>query len=196
MRGATPSDDPEIGRILWAAFGSKMRAFLGDRAANAYLIADLFREGALRRECTRVATNGDAVLGVCLVRLPDAPCGSVGRMARVALRHAGLWRMPWAMAGLLMFDEPARPAVAMISLLAVAPAARGRGGGSALLRAVEAEARARGLSRLGLQVIENNPARNLYARHGFRTVRTHRIPRPIAALLGYAAFDHMEKRLV
>jgi ribosomal protein S18 acetylase RimI-like enzyme len=56
--------------------------------------------------------------------------------------------------------------------MGVATAARRRGIGEALLRAVIDEARARGLRRIVLEVLEQNePARRLYERLGFEHVR-------------------------
>jgi GNAT superfamily N-acetyltransferase len=60
----------------------------------------------------------------------------------------------------------ARPLI-NIHDLAVAPGHRGRGIGARLLAAVEHKARELGCCRLTLEVLENNPARHLYARVGF-----------------------------
>jgi ribosomal protein S18 acetylase RimI-like enzyme len=58
--------------------------------------------------------------------------------------------------------------VRQIQGLAVARAARGRGTGRALVRAVCAEARRRGAVRITLRVLSHNtPARALYASEGF-----------------------------
>jgi ribosomal protein S18 acetylase RimI-like enzyme len=54
-------------------------------------------------------------------------------------------------------------------VLAVRPAARGGGIGTALLRAAIAEAASRGVA-LWLDVRETNPAQQLYQRLGFRRV--------------------------
>jgi ribosomal protein S18 acetylase RimI-like enzyme len=51
--------------------------------------------------------------------------------------------------------------------IAVAPAARGRGIGSALLIAIAVHARERGFPALSLSVEADNPAVRLYARTGF-----------------------------
>lgn len=56
---------------------------------------------------------------------------------------------------------------AELLLLAVAPAARRRGVGGALLRAVIAEARGRGMAKLHLEVRAGNAAIALYAAAGF-----------------------------
>lgn len=52
--------------------------------------------------------------------------------------------------------------------IAVAPEARGRGVGGALLAALMDAARAQGCRALSLSVDRGNPARRLYERHGFR----------------------------
>ncbi len=197
IRAASPADFPELGRILWAAFGGKMRPFLGDRPGrNAALLADLFAARGLAPESARVAADArDKPLGVCLLRQPGVPYAALGPIARTALRHFGLWGGLRAFLGLCLFDERLRADTCVISLLAVAPEARGRGVGGALLGAAEAEALGRGLGRLALDVIEDNPAKSLYLRRGFRTTRTHRVPAPLARLFGFSRFDHMEKPL-
>ena len=60
--------------------------------------------------------------------------------------------------------------------LAVAPAARGRGIGEALLRHAFAQLYARGVQRVGLKVDAHNPtsALRLYERVGMRTVKRYR----------------------
>ncbi len=63
-----------------------------------------------------------------------------------------------------MFDEEE------LLLFAVLPQYRGKGLGAALLGAVIADANARGISRLFLEMRRNNPAGKLYARFGFRTI--------------------------
>jgi ribosomal protein S18 acetylase RimI-like enzyme len=55
--------------------------------------------------------------------------------------------------------------------IAVEPACRGRGVGTALLEALVAQARAGGFYALSLSVEEDNPAIGLYERIGFKRVR-------------------------
>ncbi|TDU91147.1 ribosomal protein S18 acetylase RimI-like enzyme [Kribbella voronezhensis] len=58
--------------------------------------------------------------------------------------------------------------VLMVGGLAVAPTARRRGVGSALLEAVEAEGRRRGARKISLNVFGvNTEAQRLYAKHGY-----------------------------
>jgi ribosomal-protein-alanine N-acetyltransferase len=55
-------------------------------------------------------------------------------------------------------------------LFAIAPEFRRQGLGHALLSHVIAEAKARGVQRMFLEMRRNNPAGHLYSAHGFRTV--------------------------
>ena len=58
----------------------------------------------------------------------------------------------------------------------VAPEARGKGVGTALLKAVYAEARARGYQQVRLDVIDTNPrARALYLQEGFKELGTRQV---------------------
>ncbi len=63
---------------------------------------------------------------------------------------------------------PANDHVLHVEAVVVAAAARGRGVGSALVEAGVAEARSRGVLKLGLRTLSNNAAAlSLYGRHGF-----------------------------
>lgn len=52
--------------------------------------------------------------------------------------------------------------------LAVLPEARGKGIGRKLIEAVTQKAKSMGCCKVTLEVLENNPARNLYEREGFQ----------------------------
>jgi ribosomal-protein-alanine N-acetyltransferase len=59
-------------------------------------------------------------------------------------------------------------------LIAVRPDERGRGIGGALLERLVAAARARGVTRLFLEMRDGNSAESLYRRHGFASVGRRR----------------------
>jgi ribosomal protein S18 acetylase RimI-like enzyme len=83
---------------------------------------------------------------------------------------AAWWRyFPSSAPGYGFLDE-ATPELS----IAVLPGHRGRGIGTALLKALESEARERGLDRLSLSVERENPAVALYKRVGFRAVQSDR----------------------
>jgi ribosomal-protein-alanine N-acetyltransferase len=94
----------------------------------------------------------------------------------------GVIAMPGVRLTLAMLDDaPAGFALvrsvageAELLLLAVAPGARRRGVGTALLRSVIADAVAGGVSDLHLEVRAGNEAVRLYAEHGFRKVGERR----------------------
>jgi len=77
---------------------------------------------------------------------------------------AAWWRYFQAEAPGYGFVDEATPEISA----AVLPAHRGRGIGSALIRALEAEARDRGIGRLSLSVERDNRAAALYRRLGFK----------------------------
>lgn len=66
------------------------------------------------------------------------------------------------------FVDPDTPELA----IAVVESQRGSGIGSSLLRALHGAARDRGVERLSLSVAAGNPARRLYAEHGYVPVDT------------------------
>jgi ribosomal-protein-alanine N-acetyltransferase len=67
------------------------------------------------------------------------------------------------------------PHEAYIQTIAVAPAAQHRGVGTALLERLIDETGSRGIGRLDLEVrADNEPAKQLYARHGFTEIAIRR----------------------
>ena len=71
--------------------------------------------------------------------------------------------------GVLLFDAGTEPGAVELSYLGLVPGARGRGWGDALVRAAVRFAARDGAAALTLSVdARNDPARGLYARHGFR----------------------------
>jgi ribosomal protein S18 acetylase RimI-like enzyme len=94
--------------------------------------------------------------------------GDFGIVAEEGAKPLGAawWRYFQAGAPGYGFVDESTPEVSA----AVLPAYRGRGVGTALLRALEHEAREQGIKRLSLSVEGDNPAAALYKRLGFRPV--------------------------
>lgn len=146
--------EAKLGPVLGR--GDRARAFLADCLVPEKAVAALTRDG-------------EALLGVA--GLQDAQGGFVGGGFAELIRHYGVLGGPARGLLLSVLEREARPGVLQMDGICVAPEARGRGVGGALLRAVAAEARTRGLGEVRLEVVDTNPrAAALYRRHGFREV--------------------------
>ncbi len=146
----------ELRRHEWALFRSlRLRALAESPDAFAQTLAD-----AQSRPDSYWIRLAESVTG---------PSGQIMLIAEEADRPAGL------VFGLL---DPTQPATGRVGGMWVDPEARGRGVGAALLDAVVAWARARGLQRLELWVTEgNSAAARLYRGAGFGdTGRRDRLP--------------------
>ena len=172
----------------FAAFWPKLRNVLGhDRFAA---VADLAAQG-LRVDRAIAAHDGARLLGVTGFKRGGA--GLVDLTPCDLRRLFGWWGGSWRGVALGLLDRHERPGELLMDGICVAEFARGRGIGTRLLAAVEAEARREGASRLRLDVIDTNPrARALYERQGFRAARTRRMG-PLGALFGFSAATEMHK---
>jgi ribosomal protein S18 acetylase RimI-like enzyme len=91
----------------------------------------------------------------------------VARASQTVIGCVGLRLLPGTPGRPGGLDEPG--GVGEVTRVFVAPAARGRGVGTLLMRAVEDAARGHGLTRLRLDTrTELTEARRLYARHGYQ----------------------------
>lgn len=138
----------------------------------------------MTRLTVRPATPADADLIVTLVEelaiFEEAPPGTVKLTASAVRLHAFgprprfealIGELDGAVAGLLLFFETfstwtATPALHVEDFF-LREAARGKGLGGALIRALSKLAIERGCARIGLNVLHWNPARGFYERHGF-----------------------------
>lgn len=68
----------------------------------------------------------------------------------------------------------AAPGEEELLLIATVPEQRGKGIGAAMIALLADDARARGATRLFLEMRENNPAASLYQRHGFTPIGRRR----------------------
>ena len=93
----------------------------------------------------------------------------------------------------LMFINEAEADEYFINTVAVLPDFQGQGIGTHLLMYAEEKAKAERLRKCALSVeIDNNRARSLYERLGYRVVKTTKLNR-LEQRIGYKGFYHMVK---
>lgn len=170
LRDALPADIPAAARTLAAAFDDypwTRWSIPEDRHAERLEeLQSIYLEHAL--SCGVVLVS-EGVDGVAALLPPHAPAPADAVQARIVRLLGDRFET------FLSVELPPRPPEAWeLATLGVAPSARGRGVGSALL--------AEGLRRVdaagGSCVLETSDARNveLYSRHGFAVTETTRIP--------------------
>ncbi|MEM7567109.1 MAG: GNAT family N-acetyltransferase [Pseudomonadota bacterium] len=148
--------------LFWAAFEGKLGAVMRpERKAIAFLTRVMDGDHAIS-----ALDEAGALLGVAGFKTADGAFigGGLGDMTAIYGPLGGLWR------GVLLdiLERERDERHLLMDGIFVAPEARGRGVGGALLDAVAKEAARRGLSGVRLDVIDTNPrARALYERKGF-----------------------------
>ena len=183
--GFPPGQRQAAVRHFWAAFRDKLYKVLGpedkarvflSRVANPdYAISAITDDGTLLG-LAGFKTEGGAFMD-----------GGLRDLAAVYGLSGAAWRGPL----LATLERPCAPGVLLMDGIFVSEQARGMGVGSALLEALKAEARQRGLTRVRLDVIDSNPrARTLYERHGFVPQGTRRTG-PFRYIFGFRASTTM-----
>lgn len=160
--GFTDADRTTVARLYWAAFCTKLGAILGpDARAQSFFAKIMSPEFAI----TARKANG-AVIGVAGFKISKGALtgGDLHDIARHYSWVGALWRGP--LLGLL--ERDLANDTLLMDGICVDSSERGLGVGTALLTAIKAEAVARGLAHVRLDVIDINPrARALYTREGF-----------------------------
>ena len=178
---AGPADLDEIVRTLTDAFAVDphldwfMRADAGrDAARHAFFRLLIGEEGLVRGRIDHPAGGGAAAVWMPFETLGPISIVDELRALPTMLRASGLARFNRLMAIRADLDRhhPMDRRHAYLWFLGVAPAAQGRGVGSALLRAANARHDAAGLPAY----LETGTTRNvaLYQRHGFQVISEHR----------------------
>ena len=188
IRQAKAEDVGAASALLYSA-GPEIYDYIFTNAVQTAqgFIASEFRSGTghCGHRAVLVAEQQGSIVGVaCFFDAAEH-----NRLQRGSLRNIlfsyGFWRC-WAVLARAQHAAPviSRPGPKEFCLrnFAVATERRGQGIGTALLRHGIAEAKARGLGRLILDVAETNPrARALYARLGFKPEQSMRCRNPRAA---------------
>jgi ribosomal protein S18 acetylase RimI-like enzyme len=180
VRPATP-EDPCV-PLLFASARPYYVAYAGSERRALALLEAVYRESghAASYACCRVATVGDALVGV----MAGFPVGEGDRLARrfvqLTLPKLPPWRWPGTFRHLRAAGavSPRPPLHAYyVDALAVDPEWRRRGIARRLLEDAEAQARIAGLGAVALDTgLGNADARALYVDYGFREREIRRAP--------------------
>lgn len=185
--GLPPSLRDQAAVIYWQAFGGKLGRVMGpDARAHAFLARVMRADHVL---VARDATG--ALLGLAGFKTPQGSfAGGSWTDMRAVYGLAGLaWRLPL----LALLSREVDNDRFLLDGICVAPVARGLGVGSALMAAIEDEARARGYAYVRLDVIDTNwRARALYERLGYMGVKTVPLG-PLRHVFGFDAAVTMVK---
>lgn len=157
----------EAVQLYWQAFGGKLGRVMGPEP-----LALRFLARVLRGDHAIVALDAKgALLGMAGFKTPAGSFAG-GEMADVLAIYGRLgsaWRLPL----LWMLGHEVDNDRFLLDGICVARSARGRGIGSALMQAIEAEAIARGYEQVRLDVIDSNwRAKALYLRLGYAVEKT------------------------
>lgn len=170
----------DAARLYWQAFGGKLGRVMGPDAK-----AHLYLQRVIEPEFALVACDADgALLGLAGFKTPEG--GFAGGSWGDLRATYGLFGMAWRGTLLALLSREIDNERFLLDGICVAASARSQGVGSALIAAIEDEARARGYTQLRLDVVDSNwRAKALYERLGFAVAKTDRL-----GLLRYAfGFD-------
>ena len=190
QRGIPPELLPQATAAYWQAFGPKLGRVMGpaDRA-QAFLARVMRPENAFV-----VLGDEGELLGLAGFKTGEGSFagGDWPDMRAVYGLSGVLCRAPI----MAMLARDTDDQDFLLDGICVIPSARGQGIGTALLHAVEDEARERGYGTVRLDVVStNNRAQALYARQGYRVTRTERLGPFLRLAFGFSTTVTMVKAL-
>lgn len=168
--GLAPHQRSDAARLYWQAFGGKLGRVMGpERLALRYLERVIMADHVIIAE-----DGGGALLGVAGFK---TPAGAFADGAWPDLRAVyGNFGAGWRLALLSAMIREVDNDRFLIDGICVARGMRGQGIGTALIKALCEEGRARGYHAIRLEVIDTNlRARSLYERLGFKVTRHDRM---------------------
>lgn len=156
--------------LYWQAFGGKLGRVMGPTPK-----AHRFLTRVLRAQHAIVALDETGqLLGMAGFKTPAGSFAG-GEIADIRAIY-GLWGAAWRLPLLWMLSDAAEPEHFLLDGICVAAPARNLGIGSALMAAIEDQARQRGYGSVRLEVIDSNwRAKALYQRLGYRVVKTQQL---------------------
>ena len=168
--GIPDRDRAAVATLYWEAFGAKLgRVMHPTPKALRFIEAVLDADHAI---CAH--SQAGQLLGVVGFKTLDGAL--VDGTFRDLARHYGWIGAMWRAILLSLLERDTDNKRFLMDGIFVAQAARGQGVGSALLKAIIAEARRRGYHHVRLDVIDTNSrARALYERIGFVASDTHQL---------------------
>ncbi len=160
--GFPESHRRRVAALFWEAFSGKLgRVLAPERKALSFIEASLSPDHAL----SAWSEQGE-LLGVAGIKTRHG--GLISADFRDMARFYGILGAAWRGPLLDLMERPLREGQILMDGIFVSRSARGQGVGSALIDAVLAEARLRGMCEVRLDVIDINlRARALYERYGF-----------------------------
>ena len=179
--GFTEDERDVVATLYWEAFSRKLTIGLGsDNKGIAFLARVADPRFAL---CAR--NEDDVLLGIAGFKTAQgAPIG--GGFADLSAVY-GVLSTSWRAVLLSFLERDLEDGSLLMDGICVTKQARGMGLGTALLRAIKDEGRARDCSDVRLDVIDSNPrAKALYEREGFVTGRTTSLG-PLKYLFGFSS---------
>ena len=201
FRPAKPEDASVAGPLIYETF-PKVATFLiglGNEERAKAIITRLFAMPGHRfsYEVTRLATYEGRIIGL-MVTYPGKQHSKLdSKLDKLVLKHyhmRGKIALVFRAWPLMWVKEVSRDEY-LVGNLAVRGRYRGRGTGSAMLNEVEVIAKNEGYSKVALRVaIENQAARKLYERMGYKTVSIHLEPNTRVKFMG-AGYRRMVKSL-
>jgi ribosomal protein S18 acetylase RimI-like enzyme len=179
--GFTDEERGRVAALYWEAFSAKLSRVMGpDAKALDFITAQLDPNFALVAR----GTHGQ-ILGIAGFKTSQGALigGELGDLARTYGWLSTLWRAPI----LALVERELTDDILLMDGICVAAQARGLGLGSALLDAILATARKRGLSAVRLDVISTNPrAKALYERVGFEAIGQEHLG-PLRLIFGFGS---------
>lgn len=174
----------DAARLYWQAFSGKLGRLLGHDTRAIPFLAEILNLG----KAAYILDDGKLV-GVAGFDTGDG--GFVEGVFRDLKRHYGLWGALWRAPFFAALERPSPDDYLQLDGIAVDPAFRGLGLGTALLSAICERAEASGLCSVSLNVIDNNPrARALYERFGFEAVSSEALG-PFRLIFGFKSATKM-----
>lgn len=195
MKPITPIPEKfrqEAASIYFDAFSQKIGWLLGDTQRAISFIANIMNLNFGYCVCEGKGDD-QRLLGIAGFKTPDG--GLIeGKFSDLVHEYGYLPALLKAIP-LSLLDRSVEENILLMDGIAVSSLARGKGAGTLLLDAIIAHGRAKGFTRVRLDVVNTNPrARALYVRNGFVAVEDEHFPL-MRLLFGFDHATRMEKRL-